>query len=168
MEERVAALARECCNDVHGAAYDLSTLCCLLPTAPPARSSLRESAYNPPPPLKAYQTYVALAGPRCSSAPRCATQHRMLTRFGAAYNSDCKGWHRHPEQWHGKFAAAYARTGGSVDATPAVVSVTGTEWPGGAEQIAGLREQQGRMAESRVGEYGRRAVLLCNVSFGAK
>jgi hypothetical protein len=58
MEERVAALARECCNDAHGAAYDLSTLRCLLPTAPLAAPSLSQQAYTPPPPSKIHQPCV--------------------------------------------------------------------------------------------------------------
>ena len=55
MEERVAALARECCSDVHGAAYDLSTLRCLVPTAPPSQPTLVQQAYTPPPPSKIHQ-----------------------------------------------------------------------------------------------------------------
>ena len=55
VEDRVAALARECCTEVHGTAYDLSTLRCLLPTAPPSTPSLVAQAYIPPLPTKLHQ-----------------------------------------------------------------------------------------------------------------
>jgi hypothetical protein len=165
MEERVAALARECCNDVHGAAYDLSTLSCLLPTAPPAKPSLTQQAYTPPPPLKAHQPCVAFSQtievlPPCRYRVRCS---HVRCRLPAS-----KGWSRRPEQRYLELAPADACTRGSLDATSSLDSSTGTEWAGGAERLARLREQQGRMAESRAGEHGRGTVLLRNVSLSTK
>ena len=68
MQERVSALARECCGDVHGAAYDLSTLRCLVPTAPPSQPTLVQQAYMPPPPSKIHHGCATSLSAYISSA----------------------------------------------------------------------------------------------------